>query len=230
MSSQEEMFEVLLADLLSEDGFTPGLRPRDHRAVLGSDAGAATVEVGDALAVAGDLDGRQAERLLNDLMNRPSECPPGGQEPDEAGDGSSGELLAAVPPPLTPEARRRVQRLEEARREVEALDPRNIYQDELGTLLLAMIDHVRREHCKPGAAADFGRWWVVLEIYRRVLSAPEMFGASARTVLPKVLDLAHDELTERRLDYALGRLKPKTPRRRKRKRRRRKKRWRQRTR
>ncbi len=95
---------------------------------------------------------------------------------------------------------------------------------------MAMIDHVRREFCKPGAEADFGRWRVVLEIYRRVRSTPEMFGLSARTVLPKVLALEHDDLTERRLDHALGRLKPKTPRRRKRKRRRRKKRWRQRTR
>ncbi len=78
---------------------------------------------------------RQAERLFNDLLSRRSEHPPDGQEPDEADDGSSEELLAVVPPQLTPEARRRVQRLEEARREVEAFDPRNIYQGELRTLL-----------------------------------------------------------------------------------------------
>ncbi len=61
---------------------------------------------------------------------------------------------AAAPPP-TPEARRRVQRLEEARQDVEAFDPRNIYQDELRTLLLAMIDHVRVDGLRAyGTLAD----------------------------------------------------------------------------
>ncbi|MCP4006616.1 MAG: hypothetical protein GY725_20750 [bacterium] len=54
-----------------------------------------------------------------------------------------------------------------------------------------------------------------------------MAAASARTVLPKVLELEHRQLTERRLEWALGRRKRKTrarKKKRKKKRRRRRKR------
>lgn len=228
MSSQEpETIELLLADLFFEDGFRPGLRLRDHRAVLGGGVDAEAAEA-VALAVAGDLDEQQAERLLTDLMSR-RERPADGDEPDaeepDAEETASEEIVSAEPdfPVPAPEARHNVRRLERARRDVEAFATRNIYQAELRTVVLVIVDHMRREHCTAGEEAEFERWWAVLEIYRRVLAAPEMAAASARTVLPKVLGLDHDKLTEQRLEHALGRRKHAVARRKKKRRRRKKK-------
>ena len=93
------------------------------------------------------------------------------------------------------------------------------YQAELKTLLLAMIDHLRWQHCKPGAdVVTSKRWWTAIEAYRRVLGEPEMAGPSARTVLPNLLALEHRQLTERHLEHALGRRKRRGSRKRKRKR------------
>ncbi len=134
------------------------------------------------------------------------------------------------------EARHNVRRLERARRGVEAFATRKIYQAELKIVVMVIVDHMRREHCLLGEEADFERWWSVLEIYRRILAAPEMAAASARTVLPKLLRLEHGQLTEQRLEDVLGRRKPAVARRKKKRRRRKKKKprarklWRQRAR
>ena len=126
MSTQEETFELLLQDLLYEDGFVPGLRPRDHRAVLGQDIAA---EPGDAMAPRGDCDRRQplgypeerqAERLLTELMSQREEQPPDDEEPDEA-DEELGSASLPDPSTLTPEARHNMQRLERAYREAEVV-------------------------------------------------------------------------------------------------------------
>ncbi len=229
MGAHEEDLELLLEDVLSDYGFLPGLRPRDHRNILGDGV------ANSAPDLAGEFEEQRAERLFNDFMQRGALD----EESAEMGPPAPGVSVSTTaqqkatpalktcerpdPPKVAPAARRNIRRLEEARCDVEAFEPRNVYQAELRNLLFAAIDHVRREHCKPGEEADFGRWWNILETYRRILAEPEMATPSARSILPKVLDLEPDELTERRLEHALGRRKPKTSYRRKKKRRRRRK-------
>ncbi len=76
-------------------------------------------------------------------------------------------------------------------------------QAELRTLLLAMLDRLRR---RPSA---IGRWRPYLEVYRRLLSAPELASPRGQKMLDELLELRADELTERRLELVLDRRKPK---------------------
>ncbi|MCP4006615.1 MAG: hypothetical protein GY725_20745 [bacterium] len=182
MCLDEESPELLLEDALSDSisrkdgGFLPGLRPRDHGEVLGA-------------VFAGGLDEQEAERLLHDLMSRRQPAPAESEEPPEADESSFGDRASAASgqeavdpgpgdletpaPPPTPESRRNVRRLEAARREVGAFEPRNAYQAELRTVLFAIMDHMSRlalsgrtsrKHCEPGEEADCERWWAVLEV------------------------------------------------------------------
>ncbi len=120
-------------------------------------------------------------------------------------------LEAPEPARLTPEVRHNLERLEHARRGVESFEAGNVHQTELRRLLILILDHMTFEHCKPGEGPDFERWWAVVRTYRRILATPEMASRGARSVLNNLLELEPDKLTQRHLEYALGRRKPQTP-------------------
>lgn len=213
---------MLLEDLLFDDGFIPGLRPRDHRAPSATDA-ARAVTVGDETT---DLAEPDAQRLVTRVLSR-RERSSFVKESDEVAseEATSEETVSAepepsapAPPALSPNTRR----LEHASRAVDALETANSYQSELKTVVQVMIGYMRREHCAPGEEAAFDRWWAVLETYRRVLTSPEMAVPGARHVLLRLLALEHRQLTERAIEHVLGRRKPTAARRRKKKRRRKK--------
>lgn len=96
-----------------------------------------------------------------------------------------------------------------ARRDVEAFKTGNRHQVELKTLLIRILDHLRRECCEPEQAAFFEHWRAVFRVYRRVLGEPEMATRQAHAVLAQLLDLEAGDLTERRLEFVLGRRKAK---------------------
>ncbi len=66
-----------------------------------------------------------------------------------------------------------------------------------------MLDRLRRQ---PSA---IGRWRPYLEVYRRLLTSPELASPRGQRVLDQLLDLPAGELTERRLELLLDRRKPK---------------------
>jgi hypothetical protein len=119
-------------------------------------------------------------------------------------------LPPSLPPvPRTRQARRNRRRVAAARRGVEGFKTRNRHQVELKTLLIRILDHMRRECCEPGQAPFFEHWRAVYRVYRRILGEPEMATRQASDVLARLLELEPDDLTERRLDFVLGRRKAK---------------------
>lgn len=199
--------DVAVVDLyaVTLDGFFPGLRPRGHEEVLGEGlafaaeaAGATEAEIeAEILTEVWESLGEAAEPLHEeeqpeiDVLEPPPAAPPPPSAPP-------------VPVPVPADAAPIPRRLVRARRRIVAFRPVNVYQKQLRKLLLVITDHLRRRCGRPGEPA-FERWWRVLEVYLRMLETPEMAAPKARRVLPKLLELVADDLTERRLQLVLGR-------------------------
>ncbi len=131
----------------------------------------------------------------------------GGRPPRRAPSGRSRHAGAPLPAggePAGPGAESRDPRAYGAfRRQVQACAALAPAQVELKTLLLAMLDRLRRR------ATAFGHWRPYLEVYRRLLTSPELASPRGQRVLDQLLDLPAGELTERRLELLLDRRKPK---------------------
>ncbi len=88
--------------------------------------------------------------------------------------------------PGTSAARRR--RLQDVRRRTRAVTTSNRYQAELKGIMLAMARYMEAHWCAPERLEDYGRWWRVLERYRRILSSAELAGPEARKVFYELVD------------------------------------------
>lgn len=98
--------------------------------------------------------------------------------------------------PLTPEVERDLERLAEARRDIEAFVPRSVEQRDLVGLLRAMLGYMEANHCSPGEAEEFERWWKYLGAFRRALDFPEMTGPRSRDAFKKLVRLKTGLLLE----------------------------------
>ena len=238
--------ELVAEHVLADDGYLPGLRPRGHENVLSR---APVLPEDDALAAGDDVDERELEALLYDLMRRedgeediwddelaleelPAERDAGTSrpraeeaEPDaerhaeataspERGVDPARVLRSALrdlrgaPESSDPEVRHNRRRLAAAFQGVDRFEPRNRHQLELRTVLIWLLEYMRRVCCQPGRAPVFEHWWAVAKVYARVLAAPEMATRKAWGIKTKLLELRANELTERRLQLILGRRKP----------------------
>ena len=181
MSSKGRQPQIHRPDSFWEHGFIPGLKPRGHEALLSESP---------ANQAAPDLDAASARDLRE---------PPGPLEPPNE----------SRPEPRSVQSRaivqRNLRRLVAARPSVTAIQPCNTPQKELRALVLAILRHLSKEHCKLGQEVEFERWWAVVRVYRRVLCEKEMKEPGARAVLRDLLLLKADELTERKLEYVLRR-------------------------
>ncbi len=208
MAACEEGFEILLEDPFEDDGFCPGLRPRGHQAVL--DKGLA-VRLAEDCALAGEAVAAESPSRIEAGVETPGPRPVAITEPRGACHPDEIAAPVTMAPPVAvasqAEVRRNLRRLASARRAVLAFTAGIDPQRELKALLLRIFDHLRREHCRPGGASGFERWWAVVRVYRRILAAPELASKGAWTRLDYLLSLTADELTGRRLELASGRRK-----------------------
>ncbi len=78
--------------------------------------------------------------------------------------------------------------LEDTRRRLAAFEARNRYQSQLKSTTMAMIRYLRQHWCEPEHAADFDRWWLIVERYTRVLLSGELQGTGTRRRLNRLLD------------------------------------------
>lgn len=89
------------------------------------------------------------------------------------------------------EAEKNLRRLEAVRRAVEPFEPTNPCQLEVKAILVAMMDHMERAYCQPGAPLDeeraFDHWMWRLKRFQRALESPELASAQARAALSALL-------------------------------------------
>lgn len=187
--------------------FIPGLRPRGHEHILGagvepSTAEASTVEASD------DAVATEAVAVATEGLQRA-----GGPRGAVHGRWNEDSPAADLVPRGEDTGRRRP--LYRALRDVKDFRPRNPPQAELRALLLRILIHLQRQ---PEGSREAARWWPVVRVYLRVLKSPEMASRKARRILDRLLALQADRLTERRLEFVLGRRRSRPRRRRSRKR------------
>ena len=92
-------------------------------------------------------------------------------------------------------ARRR--RIQHARQQLEAFQPKNAYARQLQGTTLAMVRYMEEHWCGPGRAEDFERWWRVVKHYARVLASRQLEGKGARARLYRLLDKNQRRPTDR---------------------------------
>ncbi len=63
-------------------------------------------------------------------------------------------------------------RVEQTRREVAAIRPRDPERQRLRLLLISLLDVIALLHCRPGRERDFDQVWECVEFFRDQLEAP----------------------------------------------------------
>ncbi len=204
MISEARAFGDFLADLRSERGFHPGLRPRSHASdLLLSEEAPASGElfepdpeedeetiVAESDEMVSDADLEEQARALpyrleeaEAFLRRPPASMTGTEEP---------HLERQMPP----EKRHNRRRIGAVRAHVEAFEPRNAAQRDLLGVLRATLTYMRARLCGPEAEDEFERWMSCVQAFWCALEFPELNGRRSWRAFQVLMDLEPEELLD----------------------------------
>ncbi len=179
-------------DFLVDDGFVPGLKPRIHAGSPAEFLARYDMEpAADRSAEEPALGFEQWKERIRRLpwASSPTAFARRREDPADPEARRSGSRAAAAGM-----VKRRLRRLADARRDVDAFEPRSPQQRELLGLLSGILGYLEANHRIPGGEQERERWWRIFAAFRRALEFPELTGPRRRAAFEALMGLTAEDL------------------------------------